>query len=540
MPGKSRGRPAANFSHADASAADPAYRWGVLWVVMIGMVMAVLDGSIVNVSLPRMMADFGSNVDDIEWVVTGYMLAFATLMPLTGWLRNAIGHKRLYILSLTVFTCGSLLCGMAWNLPSLIAARVFQALGGGAIGPTSMSMISEVFPPKERGKAIGFWGMGIVVGPAVGPTLGGWLTNHFGWRSIFLVNLPVGILGVLMATAMLHGDVPEKSARRPFDFWGFGFLSIFLVSFLLAVSKGESDGWTSTIIVGEFLLAGLSFAAFLLVESLTTDQVVDLSLFENPVFSAAMIVSAVRSVALFGGLFLLPLFVQRIMGYDEIASGLLMFPGAIMLGIFMPIGGWLGDRVGPRWPALVGLAGVGAFMFLYRRLDVNTSVWGVIAPTMIRGISMPLLMAPIIAAAMNSIPREKTAMGSSILNVTQQVGGSIGIGVLTTVLQNRTHAHLGAMGTQIQSVTPAFREASVAVMRRALELGYGHAAAARVAGTAVAMNVSRGASVAGFEDAFLFGGGLIVVAMAAAFLLPAGPVHQAVLMDASEASGLAD
>jgi len=517
---------AGHASHNEASEADPGYRWRVLYVVMIGMMMAVIDGSIVNIALPRMMSDFGSNVDDIEWVVTGYMLAFAILMPLTGWLRNTIGHRMLYILSLVMFTAGSVLCGLAWNLPSLIFFRIIQALGGGAIGPTSMSMISEVFPPQERGKAIGFWGMGIVVGPALGPTLGGWLTNHFGWRSIFLVNLPIGIIGTLMAISILYRDIPHKDLRRPFDAWGFTFLSIFMGALLLAVSKGESEGWSSPLITGLFILTAVSFAGFLLVESLTKDQVIDLSLFTNPVFSAVLIVSAIRSVALFGGIFLLPLFVQRLMGFDEISSGLLMLPGALMLGIFMPIGGWLGDKVGPRWPTLVGLIGLGYFMFLYRTLDINTSSWGVIAPTLLRGICMPLLMAPIIAAAMNSVPRHKTAMASSILNVVQQVGGSIGIAALATVLQNRTHAHLGAMANQITATSSAFREASSGIMHRALDLGYSHAAAARLSGVAVAMNVNRGATVAGFEDAFVFGAGLILIAIAAAFLLPSKPVQQ--------------
>ena len=190
---------------------NPNYKWVVMVIVMIGMVMSMLDSSIVNVSIPSIMADFGSNVTDIEWVVTAYMLAFAVLMPLTAWLRDRIGHKILYSISLLVFTVGSLLCGLAFNLPSLIAARVIQALGGGAMNPTGMAMIAEVFDPKERGRAMGWFGMGIIIGPAVGPTLGGFLTVTFGWRSIFLVNLPVGIFAVIMALEMLVHDRPHHT-----------------------------------------------------------------------------------------------------------------------------------------------------------------------------------------------------------------------------------------------------------------------------------------------------------------------------------------
>ena len=196
------------------------YKWIVMGIVMIGTMMATLDSSIVNVSIPAIMADFGAGVDDIEWVLTGYMIAFATLMPLTAWLRDHLGYKTLFMGSLFVFTIGSLLCGAAWNLESLIGARIVQALGGGAIAPTGMAMISEVFPPQERGKAIGIWGVGIIMGPTFGPTLGGYLTKTFGWRSIFLVNLPLGIVALFAASALLIKDRPHASQHRSFDFWG--------------------------------------------------------------------------------------------------------------------------------------------------------------------------------------------------------------------------------------------------------------------------------------------------------------------------------
>ena len=216
------------------SGKDPQYPWKVLGIVMIGTLMGAIDQSIVNVSLPAIMADFGSSLDDITWVVTGYMLAFAALMPLTAWFKDRVGHRVLFIGSMIVFVLGSLLCGVAWNLPSLVAARVIQALGGGAITPTGMAMISEEFPPHERAKALGYWGMGVIVGPAFGPTLGGWLTSIAGWRSIFLINLPVGIVGVILASAVLKPDRPHAESHRPFDLWGFGSLGYFFEDFVLS------------------------------------------------------------------------------------------------------------------------------------------------------------------------------------------------------------------------------------------------------------------------------------------------------------------
>ncbi|PIS31712.1 hypothetical protein COT42_00360 [Candidatus Saganbacteria bacterium CG08_land_8_20_14_0_20_45_16] len=258
------------------------YKWQVMIVVMIGMVMALLDVSIVNISIPTIMADFGANVTDIEWVVTAYMLTFAVLMPLTAWLRERIGHKILYSMSLILFTVGSLLCGMAWDIPSLIVARVIQALGGGAMTPTGMAMIAETFGPRERGKAMGFFGIAIVVGPAFGPTLGGFLTHAFGWRSVFLVNLPVGIFGLWMALKMLIPDRPQCKVHQSFDLWGFVFLTLFLVAFLLGISKGEQEGWASRYIM---ICAGLSvfgLVSFLVTESLVKDRIMDLGLFKFP------------------------------------------------------------------------------------------------------------------------------------------------------------------------------------------------------------------------------------------------------------------
>ncbi len=503
---------------------DKKYQWEVLIVVMIGMFMAVLDSSIVNVSLPTMMADLGVNVDDIEWVVTGYMLAFAALMPLTGWFRDHIGHKKLYLGALGLFTLGSALCGLAWNLPSLIIARIIQALGGGAMGPTSMAMVSEVFPPQERGKAIGIWGIGIIMGPAIGPTLGGFLTKYYGWRSIFTVNIPVGIIGFILAMALLKQDTPPHSQKRDFDLAGFVALTTFLVAFLLGISKGEREGWGSTYIITCWFLSILGLAGFLVTESLVTDGIVDTKLFRIPVFSSCIIVGAVRSVALFGGIFLLPLFLQNIMGYEPIDSGLILLPSSLVVAVVMPLAGRLGDKIGPRLPSIFGLMLCAYSFYLYRTIDVNTGLWGIIYPTLIRSVGMPLLMSPIMAAAVNSVPKNKVAMASSMLNITQQVGGAIGIAVLTTILSHRTVFHTGAMGSLVDRGSPAMHQAMVNVSSRAHELGFSMANSIRIASMAVGGYVHKMAFVGGFEDTFIFAAFAVGIGMLASFLLPNKPV----------------
>jgi DHA2 family multidrug resistance protein len=502
-----------------------SYKWQVLVVVMIGTFMAVLDSSIVNVSLPTIMADFACSVDDIAWVVTGYMLSFSTFMPLTGWLRDRVGHKKLYIGAVGLFTLGSLFCGLAWNLPSLIVARVIQAFGAGAITPSGMAMISDVFEPKERGRALGYWGLAIIMAPAIGPTLGGILTRTLGWRSIFTINIPIGIACIFLAMSLLKRDAPHPSQHKPFDFGGFIFLTLFLLTFLLGLSKGEQEGWMSPYILTCFALAIVGFVGFLVVESIVPHRVIDLSLFKSPVFSTCMLVNTVRSIALFGSMFLLPVFMQRLMGFDEIMSGLILLPSALTMAFLIPLVGRMSDYIGPRIPSLIGLALVAWFMYLYRNLNLNTTVFNIIWPTMVRSLGLVLLMAPIMTAALSAAPRKKAAAVSSMQNLIQQVGGSLGIAMLTTVLSIRTHFHLNVLGSGIKA-GPSTWDFLSRFSFHALAHGYSHRAAAAVGQAFLAQHVVETASVAGFEDAFLFGAFAIILAIVPAFLLPMKVVVQ--------------
>lgn len=503
---------------------DSSYKWQVLWIVMIGTLMSALDASIVNVSIPAIMADFGSSLDDIEWVITSYMLSFAALMPLTAWLRDRVGHKQLYISSLVVFTLGSFLCGLSWNLPTMLIARVIQAIGGGAITPTGMAMITETFEPHERGRALGFWGMGAVMGPAFGPTVGGFLTKHLGWPSIFWINLPIGIIGVLYGLKVLKSDIPHPNNHRPFDAAGFLFLALFLITFLLGMSKGGSEGWTSSYVLtcGGFAFIGL--VGFLLVESIVTNRIMDLGLLKNSVFAACFSLTAVRSIALYGGTFLLPVFLQNYKNLDEMQSGLILLPGSLLMGILMPFAGRLGDKLSPRLMGFVGFTLLGLFFYEYRNLTVETSTWGIIWPTLIRGIGIALLIAPLTATAMNAVPKRQAGMASSMLNIIQQVGGSIGIAILSLVLQHRTTYHLNIIGSGLSPSSISLHQASMQLMSRAHELGFTHLEGAKLAASAIGKNIVKFASTLAFQDAFLVGAGMTFLTLFLVFLLPAKPL----------------
>lgn len=495
------------------------YKWQVLFVVMIGTLMAALDSSIVNVSIPAMMANLSVGTHDIEWVSTAYMLAFATFMPLTAWFRTKTGHKRLYIGALVVFTAGSVMCALAWSLPSLVAARVFQALGAGAVTPTGMAMITEVFEPRERGKAMGYWGVGIIVGPAIGPTLGGILTRYYGWRSIFMVNLPIGIFGVLLALRLLRADRVEKQGAR-FDLGGFFFLTLFLVSFLIALSQGEYRGWSSTYIYTCWLLSGLGLGGFLLVQSLVENGVLDLSLLRHFTYSLTLLITFVRSIALFGGTFLLPLFMQQLQGLNEIVCGLLLLPGSLVIALVMPISGHLSDRIGSRSLVLIGLLLLAFSMYQYRNLDVSWSHWDIVQVTMTRGVGFGLLLAPVTALAVNSVPADKVGMASSTLNLIQQVGGSIGIALLTTILDHRQTLHLNAIGSGLDMTSAASQSVLHKAAITAMQLGYNQLEAKSIAQQVLGKAVFQRALVLAFQDAFYICAIIVAVALLTCWYLP--------------------
>ncbi|HEY1405391.1 MAG TPA: DHA2 family efflux MFS transporter permease subunit, partial [Spirochaetota bacterium] len=479
--------------HADKR--SPGYRWTVMVILIIGTFMSSLNTSVVNVSLPAIMADFGSNLDDVSWVITAYMIALAALMPITAWLRDHIGYKKIFIASLTVFTVGSFLCGMSWSLSTLIGARILQALGGGAIVPSAMAMLTELFDKNERGKAMGIWGMSAMLGPAIGPTVGGYLTNIFGWRSIFLINLPIGIIAVAMTIRFLLKDQIVHAHKKKFDAWGFLFFSGFLVPFLIATSKGQRLGWSSTFIISCFALSVLCFVGFILVESHITYRIIDLTLFRSKIFSICMFLSAMRSIALFGGMFLLPLLIQQQLGYDEIDSGLILMPGSVFLALCMPLGGKLVDSFGAKIPSAIGVICLGIFMFMYHNVDVTTPVILIIIPTLVRGMGLSLLMAPLTTAAVNALPTHKAGMASSMLNIIQQIGGSIGIVIFGTVLTNRATYHLSVVGESMKNSSPALAESLREMLLHVHSLGLTYSQSGSVAHMLLVKHIAQSAII---------------------------------------------
>ncbi len=414
-------------------------RWWVLWTVMLGSMIAQLDATIVNVSIPAVMRDFHSSVNQVQWVISAYMIAFAVLMPLTGWVREQIGARNLYLACLSVFTLGSLLCGLAWNLESLIFFRVIQALGGGAMTPIAMSILTETFPAHEKGKALGIWGAGVLLGPIFGPPLGGFLTEFSGWRSIFLVNLPIGFIGIAAAFLILRRDRKTTGALRfawrSFDFVGFSLLSGFLISLLYGASTVEQGGIASRTVFLCGILSLVFLGSFLVSELRSKNQVLDFSLFRSKTFSIALAVTIVRSFALYGGQFLLPLFLSRVQNYSEYQIGLMILPGAVLIGLLFPFAGKYSDRFGSKPFVVVGLAILVIFFYGMTRVSDTSSMWGIQIPILVRGLGLGLLVTPLTSLALSAAPAGKSGNASILLVLSQQLGGSLGIASLGSILE---------------------------------------------------------------------------------------------------------
>lgn len=411
----------------------------VIIPLMLGTFMAALDNSIVNISLPVMQKQFTVEVDDIQWVITAYMLAFCVFMPLTNWLKDKIGLYKMYLISIVVFTTGSVLCGFAPGLSFLLPARIMQALGGGALTPVALAMLSAVFDESERGKIMGWWGLGVVVGPALGPTLGGILTQYFGWPYIFFVNIPFGVLAFFLSVKYLK-EIGKKTGKAPrFDMSGFIFFTLFIILFQYSIARIEKVGFTSFELYLTFAISIFSLILFIRTEKRKEAPLLDLSLFQNANFVNGILVTVVRSVALFGGLFLLPFLLQRLMGYTELQTGLLLLPASVAIAALMPVSGKWSDKHGARYISVIGLLLIAASTLGLAFLNKGSSIVSIIVPMVVRGVGLAFLFSPVSAAVINSVHSDKSTTASSFYSLLMQIGGSLGISLIAVLHQYLLH-----------------------------------------------------------------------------------------------------
>ncbi len=416
-------------------------------IIVIGTFMAILDTSILNVALPKLMVLFSVDTKQIEWVLTAYMLISGAIIPITTYLGERFGYKQLYVWSVVSFTLGSLLCGIAWDNPSLVAFRVIQGIGGGLIMPVGMSLMFRFIPKDKMGAAMGIFGLSMAVAPSIGPTLGGVIIEHFSWRWLFMINVPIGIIGVFLSQFILP-ETPKRKMGR-FDIWGLFLASGSAFGFLLALAEGESWGWSSYSIVMLFVTATAMLALLIVVELNHPEPVLDLRLFLNLRFSMSIILGSGFFIVMITGVILIPIYLQNIRGYSAIQTGLLLMPQALAMGAMMPVAGKLFDKVGARPLVMVGIPLILYSTYQLHTLATDTPA-GVISTLMvIRGFGMGLTFMPVNTAGVSALPPMKAGAASALSTLVRNVVGSIGIALTTVLMANRQILHQTRMSEDL-------------------------------------------------------------------------------------------
>src|SRR4051794_9171460 len=424
-------------------------------VVVLGAVMSILDTTVVNVAINTLAREFKTSLATIQWVATGYTLALATVIPLTGWAADRFGTKRLYITSITLFVTGSILSGLAWSDVSLIFFRVLQGLGGGMLMPAGMTILTRAAGPQRVGRVMAIIGVPMMLGPILGPILGGWLVDSASWRWIFFINVPIGAAALIMSLRVLPRDVPQPSERL--DWLGLGLLSPGLALLIYGLAKSSSSGgFGSTQVIVPAVIGLIALALFVVHALRTENALIDLGLFKNRVFSAAEVTLILVIIAVFGGMLLLPLYLQVVRGESPLSTGLLLAPQGVGAMIAMPIAGRLTDRTGIGRIVPVGLVITGLAFFGLTQLGADTSYWLLGGIFFILGVGMGVTMMPTFSGAMQTLRRAAIARASTTLNITQQVGASIGTAVLSVLLAHELASRLpgGGAGSGIGTALP--------------------------------------------------------------------------------------
>jgi EmrB/QacA subfamily drug resistance transporter len=408
-------------------------KWWTLAAVAFGLFMIMLDNTVVNVALPSIQRDLKVSVASLEWVVNAYFLTFAVLMLTGGKLADMMGRQRIFIFGLVVFTLSSLACGLATSGEMLIAARAVQGVGAAMMNPATLSIITATFPPRQRGTAMGIWVGVSAVALALGPITGGLLSEHADWSWIFFINVPIGVLAIVVARAVIR-ESKDTSPDQRLDLPGLVTSGIALFALTYALIEANTKGWTSAEILALFGVSAVSFGAFVLLEQRQRAPMLDLSLFRNRTFTGANLTMALVSLSMFGVFFYVSLFVQNILGFSPVQAGAAFLPMTLCIIFIAPVAGKLSDRIGARWLMSVGMALVGVSLVLFSLLDESSSFWNLVPGLLLGGTGLATAMTPTTAAAMSSVPVDKAGVGSGVLNSMRQVGGALGVAIMGAIL----------------------------------------------------------------------------------------------------------
>jgi len=472
--------------------------------VSLSALLQVIDTSIVNVALTNMQATLGATLTEIGWVITAYGIASVIMIPLTAWCGGVFGKKRYFIFSVIGFTVASMLCGMATSLPMLIVARILQGLAGGGLLANAQAFLFENFPPEEQGGAQAIFGICVIAGPAIGPTLGGWLVDTYSWPWIFFVNLPVGILATFLCFTFLPKDEARPSAVKV-DYFGIGLLIAWVGSLQTFLEQGNDEGWfESSYICWLAALFGVSFLVWIWHELRIKIPAVDIRVLRHKTLAAGSIFSFVLGIGLYGALFAVPVFAQQILGYTAFQTGMLLLPGAIASAIMMPVTGWLIKRFDARLLIAAGSAVIILSLLLLSKISTATGPDDLYWPLVLRGVGSVGIFLPLSVAVFSGVPRSDISSASGFFNLTRTLGGSVGIAILTTMLAQRHVFHREILAESVSHFVRPAQSQLQGLTRFFAGHGADPAHAYQQALSAINRKVDVQASVLSFADSFYF------------------------------------
>src|SRR5246127_1890081 len=448
-------------TNSDAAWTPGHNLWLIALTVTIATFMEVLDTSVANVALPHIAGGLAASQDESSWVLTSYLVSNAIVLPLSGWLSSIFGRKRFYMSCVVLFTLSSFLCGIAPSLPLLIVFRVLQGVGGGGLQPSEQAILADTFPPAKRGMAFAIYGVAVVTAPAIGPPLGGLITDNFSWRWIFFINIPVGILSLLLTSRLIQ-DPPyfrrRKLSETRIDYIGLSFVALGLGTLQIVLDKGQRDDWfESHFILGLAIVSAFSILFVIWWEWQHNDPIIDLHLFRERTFAVSNLLMFMLGFALLGSTLLLPLFLQTLLGYTAQLSGMALSPGGFAIMVLMPLVGWLLSRYDARYLLLLGLSTLSASLFHMTSFNLDIDFKTAVLARVFQAVGLAFLFVPINTAAYAYLPREKNNAASGLMNLARNIGGSVGISFVTTLLDRRTQKHLSDLNSHFTSANAQFQ-----------------------------------------------------------------------------------
>jgi DHA2 family multidrug resistance protein len=506
----------------------PTNKWLVTISITFGTLMGAIDSSIVNVALPHIRGAVGATLQEITWISTSYAVALVLVMPLTAFLGRLFGQKRVYLACLVLFLVGSFLCGTATTLTSLVLYRLLQGLGAGALQPTEQTILRQTFPPQEQAMAMALFGMAVMIGPAIGPTLGGYIVDHYHWSWIFFINLPVGLLGLFMVASFVHED-PEllghnraqaAQQRKNIDWLGIAFMWIGLAALEYFLEEGARDDWfDSRLITAVFLVAIFALAAFVVRELTAKVPAVDLRLFADPVFLSGTMIGGLMFAMLMANMFLLPIFMQELLGFTAVQSGNALMPRMLIMMVAVPIVGRIYNMFSPRAVIAFGVIVFAISSWQLSHLTLQSGTSDIVIPLLVQGIGFACLFVPLTTVALASIPRHKMADATGLNSLIRQIGGAIGLAIFATVLGNYAVVARGAIDPHLTATRPEVWQRLQMMQQGFMARGMDAVSAKSAALRALAGTTMQQSMVLSFERVFILAGGLFLLVLPLLYFL---------------------